>query len=291
MNKIYKAHILYAVNTLMRKSVFFVLATLLLVACDRQPVEPSTPDTPAQPLTDGDVIENAVTDYDGNTYDAVVIGEQVWMKSNLHTTHFADGTEIPLESEVSDSIACYYYEDNGQDVADYGYLYNWKAVMHDSPASNANPSGVQGICPTGWHVPSIAEWSQLADYLHSQSQYYCCEDSDYIAKALASETGWHSYTESGLDFNTLNIACCVGNPQFTNNTTGFSAFPAGFYGDFYYGCQTACVGQEADFWSTTEHQDVSVVTVVASKLVYSSPYVCGAYHTKHFGCSVRCLRD
>ena len=138
----------------MKKFILFVIAVISLVACGKEPIEkepnePSTPDNPIQPLIDGDVIENAVTDYDGNSYNAIVIGEQVWLQSNLRTTHYDDGTEIPFKDEVSDSIACYYHDDYEHDVADYGYLYNWKAVMRDSPATNANPSGVQGICPTG----------------------------------------------------------------------------------------------------------------------------------------------
>lgn len=148
----------------MKKTILYILLALFFAACERNPVAPPVPDDPT-PLEDGDIIENAVVDYDGNTYNAVVIGKQVWMQSNLRTTHYDDGTAIPLETEVSDSVACYYDFDNGRDLRDYGYWYNWKAVMHNSSASNANPSGVQGICPKGWHVPSNAEWIQLRDYL------------------------------------------------------------------------------------------------------------------------------
>ena len=272
------------------KRILFVLTVLFLVSCDKEPVNPSTPDTPTQPLADGAVIENAVTDYDGNTYNAIVIGEQVWMQSNLRTTHYDDGTEIPLESEVSDSIACYYYEDHGYNVADYGYLYNWKAVMRDSPTTNTNPSGAQGICPTGWHVPSDAEWVQLEDYLQSQSQYYSC-DHHHVAKALASETGWNLYNPDMDITNPQHILCCVGNPCDNNNATGFSAFPAGYYGAFYNGCFIACIGQDANFWSTTEYQDVSFTQVLGRLLNYSRPSINRCYNSKRFGYSVRCLRN
>jgi hypothetical protein len=104
----------------------------MLVACERNPVVPDESPShrvPGRPLVDGTVIKNAATDYDGNIYDAVVIGKQVWMQSNLRTTHYADGTEIPLESEVTDSIACYYYDGDGQDIANYITSYAAWAIL------------------------------------------------------------------------------------------------------------------------------------------------------------------
>ena len=275
----------------MKKSILLILIGIFIAACDKEPSKISINDDSAQLFEDGDIIENAVVDYDGNIYNAVVIGQQVWMQSNLRTTHYADGTEIPFETEVSDSIACYYYVDNGRDIADYGYWYNWKATMRNAPATNANPSGVQGICPRGWHIPSNAEWVQLTDYLRSQSQYFCCSNSNDIAKSLASETGWNSYTESGQEFNTFNIRCCVGNPYYTNNATGFSAFPAGFYGAFYYGCLPSGVGQDADYWSTTEHPDASDIVLGCTIMYNSTSVFCRTLNAKRFGYSVRCVRD
>ena len=89
-----------------------------------------------------------VTDYDNNTYNTVQIGNQCWMKENLRTTHYSDGTSIPLGSSGSNTTAyCYYPDDSVSNVGTYGYLYNWPAVMGNSSSSSANPSGVQGICP------------------------------------------------------------------------------------------------------------------------------------------------
>ena len=131
-----------------------------------------------------------VTDYDNNTYNTVQIGNQCWMKENLRTTHYSDGTSIPMGNSTSNTTAYYYVDNNISNVSTYGYLYNWPAVMGNSSSSSANPSGVQGICPTGWHVPSDAEWIQLSDYVGSQTQYQCSANSAYIAKALASTSGW-----------------------------------------------------------------------------------------------------
>ena len=99
------------------------------------------------------------------------------MAENLRTTRFADGTTIPLWAYGVAGPACFApgngssNEENTDNVDRYGYLYNWAAVMHGASSSSAVPSGVQGICPTGWHVPSDAEWTELTTYLSSQSQY------------------------------------------------------------------------------------------------------------------------
>ena len=145
--------------------------------------------------------------------------------------------------------------------------------MGSSSSSSANPSGVQGICPTGWHVPSDAEWTQLTDYLGSQTQYQCNNSSDNIAKALASITGWNS--DSGT--------CSVGNNPSTNNATGFSALPAGYYtGNYDY------FGYDAYFWSATEFYDYYAYY---RNLYYFSAYVARSYNYKDDGFSVRCVRD
>lgn len=128
-----------------------------------------------------------VTDYDGNVYNTVQIGNQCWMKENLKTNHYSDGTSISLGTATSTSIAYRYYPNNNSaNIDDYGYLYNWKAVRRNSTSSDSNPSNVQGVCPTGWHVPSRSEWLQLISYVGSQSSYVCTSNSSsYVAKALA----------------------------------------------------------------------------------------------------------
>ncbi len=217
---------------------------------------------------------STVTDYDNNTYNTVQIGNQCWMKENLKTTHYADGTPISLGSSTSTSTAYRYYPDNNSlNVSTYGYLYNWKAVMRNSSSSPANPSGVQGICPNGWHVPSDAEWTRLTDYVSSQSEYVCGSNSSYIAKALASSTGWSSSSNT----------CAVGNNPSANNATGFSAVPAGGYDGYYY-----YFGSYADFWSATQYDSNNAFF---RPLFYGSADVNRRNGDKYFELSVRCLRD
>ena len=216
-----------------------------------------------------------VTDVDNNVYNTVQIGQQCWMKENLRTTRYANGTSIPLGGGTYGTTTAYrYYPNNiSSNVSTYGYLYNWTAVMGNSSSSSTNPSGVQGICPTGWHVPSDEEWTQLTDYVSSQSQYLCGNDTTYIAKALAATTGWNTSTDT----------CAVGNDQSSNNATGFSALPAGQYSGDY-----SNFNNKAYFWSSTEsdiwpwHYSLSSYSTNMNR---NNDY----YTLRSF--SVRCLRD
>jgi uncharacterized protein (TIGR02145 family) len=97
-----------------------------------------------------------VYDYDGNAYETVQIGSQTWLKQSMRTEHYANGTEI-TES--------YAYADNASNAVTYGRLYTWSAAMDGASSSNGNPSGVQGVCMDGWHLPSKAEFEQMVTFL------------------------------------------------------------------------------------------------------------------------------
>ena len=184
-----------------------------------------------------------VTDYDGNVYNTVQIGAQCWMKENLRTTHYPDGAEIPMGTTASNTESFRYNPNNNANTVNtYGYLYNWPAVMHGAASSNSNPSGVQGVCPSGWHVPSDAEWTQLTDYVSCQSGYVCGTNSSFIAKALAATIGWASDT----------AYCAVGNDQTNNNATGFTALPAGYCWGFYGSFTYQQYGSHAFYSSSTQ---------------------------------------
>ena len=217
-----------------------------------------------------------VADLDGNVYNTVLIGNQCWMKENLRTTKYADGTAIAQGSNTSYDTGYWYYPDgNFSNMSTYGLLYNWKAVMHNSSSSSTNPSGVQGICPNGWHVPSDAEWTQLTDYVSSQSGYVCGNDNTYIAKALAATTGWE-----GDSYET----CAVGNTPADNNITGFSALPASTYP------VSGAFGNGAYFWSTTEDGYDGMAAYF--RYLHNLNAIVGRYpYGKDYGFSVRCIRD
>ncbi len=216
-----------------------------------------------------------VTDIDGNVYNTLSLGSQCWMKENLRTTKYADGTAIANGSDNSSysTTVAYYYPASGN--FNKGNKYNWKAVMRTSSSSAANPSGVQGICPDGWHVPSDAEWNQLTDYVSSQSQYYCSDNPENIAKALASTSDWSNWGSG--------VTCAVGNMPSNNNATGFSAVPTS-----YYTSVGAVRTGGTSFWSATEGSSIYAHN---RYLDYSDATVGRNLYDKSYGSSVRCVRD
>ena len=217
-----------------------------------------------------------VTDIDGNVYNTVLIGTQCWMKENLRTTHYADNTFIPSVDTVSHTDPYRHAPDNNEaNVATYGYLYNWAAAMHGAASSEANPSGVQGICPNGWHLPSDAEWTQLTDYVSSQSEYVCGNDSINIAKALAADTGWGTEDEE----------CLIGNDLSANNATGFGALPAAC---FNASSQYLYFGKATYFWSATAKFEKYTYTRYLG-IGYANVY--RSYRTTAMSISVRCIRN
>ncbi len=228
---------------------------------------------------DDRVILNAVTDYDGNSYDAIRIGKQVWMKSNLRTTHFSDGKPISTpESEVTwSNTKAYVYDPSaseipGYDPKVYGLYYNWPAVY------NAHK-----ICPEGWHVPSDAEWKEMSDYVSSVAKYTYFGVRENIAKALASTAGWAESNEGGTP----------GFHPEANNATGFSAFPAGTYNgpvELNNGATHGDWNTGANFWSSTEYEGNESYAWFFS-LGYSGAGVDNWYCPKNYGYSVRCVRD
>lgn len=238
------------------------------------------------------VLPNAVTDIDGNSYDAVQIGNQVWMAENLRTTKYADGTTIPvgiLQSFTQPSR--YNPNNNANNVNSYGYLYNWSAVMNGSSSSDANPSGVQGVCPNGWHVPSEEEWVETINFMRGQSIYSSSNVSWHIAKALAATQGWMSPDEWDAP----------GNDPSINNASGFSALPAGVYipeenVDFpgeYHGFYWN-YGMTAFFWTSSDSQDPDTHAFYRSIDFDQSSidgYGGGRIFDKRNGLSVRCVRN
>ncbi len=216
---------------------------------------------------------STVRDFDGNIYHTLQIGSQCWMKENMRTTHYATGfaiahANVPQQS----SSVCYYYTGNTQV---YGFLYNWPAVIGPDNVSANN----QGVCPSGWHVPSDGEWAQLATWVGNQSEYRCSSNSNYNAKALASSTGWQNYAGN----------CCVGYMTTNNNSTGFSAFPAGYF-DGNYHTQS---GYSAFFWSSSEYsgQHAYAWTIYNSSPMMEQYGNSSSKAFKNYGGSVRCLRD
>jgi len=189
----------------MRK-MSILLVVLCFVFCGENPVDADPIVCPADP----------VTDIDGNVYQTVRIGNQVWMAENLRVTKYNDGTAIPHLKESSQWTAdsapgyCYYNNATHPDtIKKWGALYNWYAVSPNNPKQ---------ISPAGWRVPSDADWTVLENYLIAAGYNFDgISTGNKIAKSLAAKTDWESSTFAGA----------IGNDLSKNNATGFSALPGG----------------------------------------------------------------
>ena len=216
-----------------------------------------------------------VTDADGITYNTIQLGSQCWMKQNLRTTTYTNGTSIQYGgANTSPGTAYYYYPNNDvNSVASLGLLYNVAAVFNGANSSTANPSGVQGICPTGWHLPSRAEWTQLTDYVSANTSFQCNGLHSNYAKSMCATSGWYS----------TGLACTPGSSQANNNASGFSIVPAGYFDGSNY----ATAGQHANFW--TSYKSGSNAYYVQFSYFYTNSYQWSDanYEAK----SVRCVKD
>jgi uncharacterized protein (TIGR02145 family) len=210
-------------------------------------------------------LAGTVTDYDGNIYQTVTIGNQEWMAENLKVTHYRNGDDIPnitnnsTWSGLTTGAYCEYNNDINN-VATYGRLYNWYAAV-DS----------RNIAPAGWHVPSDAEWKQLEMYLG-------------MSQAQADFAAWRGTTEGGKMKETGTTHWLSPNTGATNES-GFSGLPGG---NRDYDGAYDDVGYYAYFWSSTE---LGSNYVWNRYLGYNNSGVYRYYDDELYGFSLRCVRD
>ena len=211
-----------------------------------------------------------VTDVEGNIYNTLQIGNQCWMKENLRTSHYSDSTAIQIIQQnyyYSNEVPyCYYPNNNIQNLPVYGYLYNWPAVMHGAPyGSYSNPSGVQGICPVGWHVPSKDEWNIMESFF---------TDADVTADMWRGDHAFKLCTDEPNIWYTPDYAATI--PDL--NYSGFSVYPAGEYDCFFHN-----FGTKAAFWTTS--------TPNARRIEKYNPSVYSYGESKFLAFSLRCVKD
>ncbi|MRS02493.1 hypothetical protein EG832_04585, partial [bacterium] len=204
------------------------------------------------------LVYGSIADVEGNIYKTIQIGTQTWMAENLRTTRFTDGTLIP---DVTDDLGwenlttpgyCW-YDNNPSSFKDtYGALYNWYTANSGK------------ICPTGWHVPTTAEWNILSGYLGIDGG------------GKMKETG----TTTWVDPNTG-----------ASNTSGFTAIPGGSRSTYYLEYRYSSfgfLGYTSSWWSTTEYMhNLGYGFLLQSK--ESVLAIFGA--SKVDGLSIRCVKN
>jgi uncharacterized protein (TIGR02145 family) len=224
-----------------------VFSILMFAGCKKDDPDDKPDDTPNYPAT--------VKDIDGNTYKTVKIGTQVWMKENLRTTKYNDGSVIPL---VDDSLiwvaltvdAFCWYSNDVSNKAKYGALYNWWVIDKGN------------LCPAGWHVPTNDDWNKLI----------AGQGGPTFAGDKLKEQGFQHWDSQNLK---------------ATNTSGFTALPAGArngstgaFGDLgkYTGWWSAdFYGMKQFGWFFGLYSQFSTVEV--------------NYFSPKYGYSVRCIMD
>ncbi len=195
---------------------------------------------------------SAIKDKDGNIYTSVTIGTQVWMVENLKTTKYNDGSPIPLVTDKNAWLAlrapgyCWYDNDAATYKDPYGAYYNWWCVNTGK------------LCPSGWHVPSVAEWNSLVTSIGGESEGYKLKET--------GTTHWESPNNRA------------------NNVTGFTAIPAGerdVTGN-YVAIDNWCL-----WWSSTEASSLDAwdFAILNNDFVYSDEF------NKRVAVPIRCVKD
>jgi uncharacterized protein (TIGR02145 family) len=230
----------------MKRNLLYILMLIVFVACEADPevdLDTTEYSSGAKSGTFTDARDNV-------TYKWVRIGNQVWMADNLRATKYNDGTSISNITNQTTwknlTTGAYCYYDNSSSYSTtYGCLYNWYAVNTGK------------LAPTGWHVPTDAEWTTLQMFLGS---------SDIAGGKMKSTTGWSSPNTDA------------------DNSSGFSALPGGCRN--YYGFSN--VGSIGIWWSSTED---SSYDAWGRYLFFGNGSLFRNGYDKSYGYSVLCVRD
>jgi uncharacterized protein (TIGR02145 family) len=217
-----------------------------------------------------DLNYGSVSDIDGNVYKTLKIGTQTWMAENLRTTRYNNGDIIPTTTPVNLSIVNvevpkYQWAYNGDlnNVPLYGRLYTGFVV-----------DDYRNVCPSGWHVPALAEWDILESFLKTSGNE---TDGNTIIKSIAAPSGWIP----------SSVAGSPGNDQVSNNRSGFSALPGGnrsTSGSF------SSIYSSAGFWSNWEvnkRPSRVFLSYNSTKIEKRETDFNGSFYSY----SIRCLKD
>jgi uncharacterized protein (TIGR02145 family) len=213
----------------------------------------------SSPATDVTGQIGTLIDIDGNKYNTIGIGTQIWMQENLKVTHLADGSKITLLEQNTDwlnrnlNIAayCWYDNDSINNKTTYGGLYNFFTVE----------TGL--ICPTGWHVPSQAEWKTLVDYLGGK-EVAGGKLKDYIGNYWTSPNH-----------------CIENNFRFVGLPGGYRTSRTGLFNGKGYG---------GSWWENRISKEDSLMALKLS-VTNSEHMVYESYFLKNEGASIRCVKD
>lgn len=190
---------------------------------------------------------------DGKSYGTVQIGTQCWMAKNLNTGIRVNGS---IASTNNGIIEKYCYNNLESNCDEYGGLYQWDELMY-----YLYTEGWQGICPSGWHVPSFNEWTSLQTWLGGYE----------IAGGKLKEAGFLHWDEPNLG---------------ATNETGFTALPAGFFGGPLLGT-FGNLGNRAFYYTSTPYDEDDIKILEMMDL---QPLLIDGEFFRVMGFSLRCLK-
>jgi uncharacterized protein (TIGR02145 family) len=207
-----------------------------------------------------------ITDVEGNVYNIQTIGNQIWMTENLKTTKYSNAATI--------TYGLYYPANDESNVAKYGYLYDWAAAInqpakYDTIMMDLTGQRVQGVCPTGWHLPTVQEWLELVNNFGGT-------EVAALKLKIANESYWLT-------------PLLIEEP-----VSGFNAIPAGnrMIDGTYHVC-----GENASYWTSSQFWDGG--GTIMGRQIYMRNFQSKIYidipNTNNqpgsIGLSVRCLKD
>jgi uncharacterized protein (TIGR02145 family) len=205
---------------------------------------------------------------DGKTYGTVLIGTQCWMASNLNI-----GLTVPTSQEQANNgtVEKYCYNNDNANCDVYGGLYQWNEMMDYSPPSSSSPSGRQGICPSGWHIPSEPEWCQMGAIL--DPSFPCAYGySGVTAGGMLKEAGTTHWASPN---------------NGATNSSGFTGLPAG---GRYPDASSKDMTLYTYFWTSTKYSDY--IPQYWYMILSTNSGEEGHYtNIETFGFSVRCMKD
>ena len=195
---------------------------------------------------------------DSKVYTTVQIGDQCWMAQNLNVGTRINGSLEQTNNNPEQIIEKYCYGDSEANCDVYGGLYQWNEMMLYSTTP-----GIQGICPTGWHLPTNAEWITLADYLGGEE----------VAGGAMKETGTTHWASPNIG---------------ATNSSGFTALPGGdrdFIWEIGYFGNLSSLG----YWWSSSQSDADGAW--RWYMYHINVYFIADYEPNSYGYSVRCLKD
>ena len=214
---------------------------------------------------------SVVNDIDGNSYPTIITNcnNQVWMQKNLNVTKYRNGDSIPQVTDPTQwanltTGAWCYYQNNSVNGITYGKLYNWYAV-----------NDPRGLAPTGYHIPSSSEWTNLTECLNGaiNAGYFMKEKGNLHWQSITYQVGTGLYAVKTM----------------SDNRSGFTGLPGGYrvhYGAFF---GLNAFGDYGQWWS--KEKNTNLVASFGLRYDSGQASISSSGGVKAMGFSVRCLKD